>query len=369
MQGLYSNSLMDNEYRLNTSWKAASFVVVVLAVWMLSGLLNPENTPLDNTASIDPAELMLVQIETTQSSVMSRELRLQGQLAAIRDVTVRAQTNGIVEKIITKKGARVRTDDTLVKLDEADRGNLLNEALAAVKSARSEQAAALSLRRQRLQSEVQLQQTEAVLESALATLASVELDIGYTSIRAPFAGVVNTLPVEHGTLVERGDVIAQIVDDSAFKAHAMVSQQSLSQLFVGQSVSVKLITGENLQGSLSFISSIADPGTRSFAIEALIDNSDNTIAAGISATFAIPTEQVDATFITPSSLSLGSDGTLGVKALDDDNRVAFLAIEIVSTTVDGAWVTGIPTDTRLITLGQGFVNAGEQVRTQNDATN
>ncbi len=369
MQGLYSTSLQENEYRLNTSWKAAVFVVIVLAVWMLSGLLKSDNTHSDNTASNDSTALMTVEVETTESSITSRELSLQGQLAAIREVPVSAQTSGVVKNLVTRKGARVRAGDTLVKLDEANRGNTLTESLAAVKTARSEQAAALSLQRQRLQSEVQLQQAEAVLESALATLASVELDINYTTIKAPFAGVVNALPVQLGTLVERGDVIAHIVDDTAFKASATVSQQSLSRLFIGQSVSVSLITGEQLQGKVSFISSVADSSTRSFAIEALIDNSSDAIAAGISATLVIPIEKIEATFVTPSTLSLGSDGTLGIKALDDDSRVIFLPIELVSTSVEGAWVTGIPNKTRMITLGQGFVNAGEQVRTLNDTAN
>lgn len=336
---------------------------------MLSGLLKSDNTQVDKTVGNDPSELMLVEIETAQSAITSRELSLQGQLAAIREVSVSAQTSGVVKNLIAQKGSRVSAGDTLVKLDEANRNNTRAESLAAVKTARSEQTAALSLQRQRLQSEVQLQQAEAVLESALATLASVELDIDYTTIKAPFAGVVNALPVELGTLVERGDVIAHIVDDTAFKASAAVSQQSLSRLFVGQSVSVSLITGEQLQGKVSFISSIADPSTRSFAIEVLIDNTSDTIAAGISATLAIPFEKVEATYITPSTLSLDSEGTLGIKALDDDNRVLFLPIELVSTTVEGAWVTGIPDKTQIITLGQGFVNLGEQVRTLNDSPN
>jgi len=83
----------------------------------------------------------------------------------------------------------------------------------------------------------------------------------------------------------------------------------------------------------------------------------------VSATLSIPVQEVEATFITPSSLSLGSDGELGVKAVDENNQVTFLPVTPISTTLDGAWVTGIANNTRLITLGQGFVNVGEEVRT------
>lgn len=351
---------------MNTSWKAATLVVLVLAIWMLSGLFRSDTASTDEQLSSEEPAAFAVAVSTSQSAMMSREISMQGQLAPVREVTVRAQTNGVVENIVTSKGARVATGEPLVKLDQAGRSNSLAEAQAAVKTARSEQEAAQSLRRQRLQSEMQLQQAEAVLESALAALANVELDISYTTINAPFAGVVNSLPIELGALIERGDAIAHIVDDSSFKASASVSQQSLSQLSIGQNVSVSLITGEQLNGTVTFISSIADPTTRSFAIEALIDNPSDTVASGISATLAIPVEEVEATFVTPSSMSLGSDGELGIKAVDADNIVVFMPIELVSTTVDGAWVTGIPNNTRIITLGQGFVNTGEQVNVQDD---
>ena len=95
-----------------------------------------------------------------------------------------------------------------------------------------------------------------------------------------------------------------------------------------------------------------------------MQNPSNSIAAGVSATLSIPVEEVEATFITPSALSLGDNGTLGVKVLDDNDRVLFTPIELVSTTLDGAWVTGIPNQSRVVTLGQGFVNVGEKVRAQ-----
>lgn len=349
---------------VNSSWKVAGIVVIVLSVWMLSGLFSN-----DDAANVDGQEtsdntLMSVEVSIAQPSLMARELTLQGQLDPIRHVLVKAQTHGEVQDIIIRKGARVNQNDALVKLDEGGRRSSLAEASAAVKTAQSEQRAAQSLQAQRLQSQMQLEQADAVLEAALARLAIVELDIKNTTITAPFAGVINKLPVELGALIERGDEIAELVDDSAFKVSAQVSQHALSQLTPGQQVTVELITGETLSGVLSYIGSVADSQTRSFAVEALVENTANTIAAGVSATLTIPVQEVQATFITPSALSLGDDGELGVKALDKDDKVIFLSIELVSTTLDGAWVTGIPEATRIITLGQGFVNTGEQVQAQ-----
>lgn len=304
---------------------------------------------------------MVVEAQVLELESMAREVTLQGALEPVRHLLIKAETSGKVQEHTVEKGSRVESGATLLTLDRGGRDNKLAEASARVKSARSEQAAAQSLRQQRLQSQVQLEQADAALESALAQLASIELDIDNTIITAPFAGVVNDLPIEPGELADRGDIVAELVDDSQFIVKARAPQQSLASLKLHQPLSVKLITGENLSGKLTYISSVADPQTRSFAIEALIDNIDGATAAGVSATIHIPVEQVDATFLSPSAISLGDDGELGVKAVDANGEVYYLPVTVISTSLDGAWVTGIPANSRVITLGQGFVNVGERV--------
>ena len=354
---------VENSTFMKASWKTTAAAVVLLTLWMLSGLFFPNEPDAADSVADDEELLMAVEVTLTDSTRMSRELTLHGQLEAGRRVLVKAQTSGEIKDVLATKGARVDVDEALVKLDEGGRRNSLAEVRASVKSARSEQAAAQTLHGQRLQSKLQLEQADAELEAALARLASVELDIAYTTVRAPFAGIVNGLPIEIGELIERGDLIAEIVDDSKFKMSAQVGQLGRSRLNLGQDVTVQLITGETLQGNISFIAAAADPQTRSFAVEALVKSDEKRISAGVSATMTVPLEKLDATFIAPSAMSLGDDGILGVKAVDDDDRVVFLPVELVSSALDGAWVAGIPDQSRLITLGQGFVNAGDTVRT------
>ena len=70
--------------------------------------------------------------------------------------------------------------------------------------------------------------------------------------------------------------------------------------------------------------------------------------------------------VSPAVLALDDNGNLGVKALGADNTVIFHEVEIVKTESNGAWVTGLPNDITLITLGQGFVNPGEEVEPVSD---
>ncbi len=47
--------------------------------------------------------------------------------------------------------------------------------------------------------------------------------------------------------------------------------------------------------------------------------------------------------------------------MDGNNRVVFATVRLLSVSTEGAWVTGLPDEIRLITRGGGFVSEGEEV--------
>ena len=63
---------------------------------------------------------------------------------------------------------------------------------------------------------------------------------------------------------------------------------------------------------------------------------------------------------------MGSDGVLGVKTLDGDDKVVLNAVEIIRAQTDGIWVSGLPETARIISIGQGFVSQGETVNPHAD---
>ena len=60
-------------------------------------------------------------------------------------------------------------------------------------------------------------------------------------------------------------------------------------------------------------------------------------------------------------MSLQDNGNVGVKAIDDDNKVIFFPITKVKDTIDGMWVTGLPLEVKLIITGQEYITEGQIV--------
>jgi len=347
------------------TYTATGLLILVLVVWMASGVLMPSednaNTEALDSSDQQTADLMKVEVTAVFPTDMERQITLQGQVHANRELAVSSKTNGAIESLNVTRGTRVSANTVIVKLSNEGRNSQLLEARARIDTASSEQNAAQKLQRQGLQSQLKAKQAQADLASARAALKRIENEIKHTEIRAPFAGIINKLPVELGQQVDKGTIISHIVDDSSFRVSASVAQQSVHQLKVGQPITVKLIDGTKVPGTLSFISAIADSATRSFEIEGHIKNDGKKIAAGVSASVLIPVASVSALFVSPSTIALSSSGDIGVKGVNQNNIVEFFPIELVETNSNGAWITGVPAGTRIITLGQGFVNEGQEV--------
>ncbi|GAH71448.1 unnamed protein product, partial [marine sediment metagenome] len=163
--------------------------------------------------------------------------------------------------------------------------------------------------------------------------------------------------------------VATIVDNDPLVVSLRITQQNISGLKAGQPASLTFATGQQRDGKIRYVSPRADEDTRTFRVEVELPNSDGEIPSGISAEAKIPTGSVMAHFVSPAALSLNDQGKLGVKTVNEDNEVAFYTATIVLSDVSGAWITGLPTHARIITLGHGFVQIGEEVQVAEEQGN
>ena len=101
--------------------------------------------------------------------------------------------------------------------------------------------------------------------------------------------------------------------------------------------------------------------TRTFEITIEANNDDLLFKSGITASITIKGNSVKAHKIPPSILTLQDDGTVGVKAIDEKNKVVFYPIKKEIDTIDGMWVSGLPDEVKLIITGQEYITTGQIV--------
>jgi multidrug efflux system membrane fusion protein len=345
-------------------WIPALAIIVLVAAWMFSGTVSNNATGELNAArSVSGNDLTrrAVQVQIQQAEPIIRYINVYGRSAPARTVEVKAETNGRVVAIGIDRGQSAKKGAIIARLDLRDRRARLAQAQASVREFETSYNAQLELQNDGYVSETQIAEAVAKLEGAKTELIRAQLDLEYVTIRVPFDGALATREVEVGDFVRAGDAIASFIDNTKLIVSASLAEQDAQHVTVGDDAMAILVTGQEVAGKIRFISPVADLATRTFAIELEVPNPDGLLPAGVTAEIQIAGGTVMAHKISPSLLNLETDGTIGVKTLDDQDRVVFHPVEIARSQTDGIWVAGLPEIARIITVGQGYVLTGQTV--------
>jgi len=352
---------------MRRSYFIAAGVAVVVGGWILSGQLGGDEAVPSETESAKfqtqsaGEALVRVRVQTSHAQPRENELTVLGRTEASRSVELRAETSGRIVKLKAEKGDRVEKGQVIAEIALDDRMAQLKEAQALVRQREIEYQASKELSSRNFRSKVKLAEGQANLDASKAVLERIRLDIRRTKIKAPFSGVLESRPIELGDVVSVGGPVATIVDLTPVLVTGDVTEQEVGYIRPGLIGVARLVTGKAATGSIRFVSSSASDLTRTFTVELEIPNDDGAVVEGITAEMKLKVGTVQAHKVTPAVLTLSKDGRVGVKSIDAGNRVQFHPIKIVGEDRDGMWLTGLPDQLQLITIGQEFVAVGQKV--------
>ncbi len=337
----------------NQNYRLAFGLSVVLAVWMLLGLIAPNHESSEVGASED--KHFTVQAAEIQGQDYQRNIYVRGRTEANRSVLIAAEIDGQVIKTPAVEGAFVHQGDPLCVLDSQDRRLRLDQVRAQLNKANIEYEGALSLKDRGYQSKTQIATAKANLALAEADVKAATLTNEKLSIRAPFSGVVQERMIDVGGFIQRGAPCATLIELSPLVVVGNIPEADVTSVSLNRPAHIQFLDGSSVEGAVRYISKAADEITRSFRIEIEIKNSEQAWVEGLSASILISADAVSAHHISPSLLSLSDDGAIAIKVLDSDNRVLLKKVDIVGDDDSGVWVTGLDDRSTIITVGHEYV--------------
>lgn len=343
-----------------TIWqqRAAAAVILVIVLKLLFG----------GDAPPPPAEIGAPKIALTllQAQPHRRAIVLYGETQPVRDVSLNAQASGQVTALLAKEGAFLRQGEAILQIDPRNRPERLAQAKALMKQREIEYEAARKLQKRGFESAVRLAQAKAALEDARANLKQMQLDSGFLQLTAPFDGLLEVINVEEGDFVGIGTfgvegAAARMVDLSPLLVKAQLAERDRSEVHIGDEAMARLGDGREAPAIVSYLGNVADGQSRTFAIEAEISNSDFALPAGVTAELTVYGMPRMAYSVSASVLGLNDAGEVGIKRLNDKNKVVFEPVEIIEEGPSHLWIAGLPDTMRLITTGQAYVSAGQVI--------
>jgi multidrug efflux system membrane fusion protein len=353
---------------MRNSFILALVIAIGLAVWLSTGSVtvggSGDDTPplAEQKAQSDGgSDAIPVQVQRFLAMPRREDLVLRGRTEAKDRVDVRAETEGTVQELAVRKGDVVAAGQLLCRLDSRTRQATLAQARAQLEQAAADFEAAESLSQKGFTAQTRVRALRAQRDAAQASVEAAEWDLSRISIHAPIGGVIEELPVRTGSLLSGGDLCAKIVDPDPMLAVAQVSEQDLGDISLGMPATVSPVTGGAFAGEISFIAPASDPATRTFRVDITLPNPDGALRDGVTSEITVPLAQKVAHLVPPSVLVLSDVGDVGVRTVTENNIVRFRPVEIVADTRKGVWISGLPSDVTIITVGQEYVDEGAPV--------
>jgi multidrug efflux system membrane fusion protein len=345
---------------------AAVGLVVAAVAWIASGHLFPHESA-ESRAAVQPQaqqpKLFRVSVIDAKVEPRTRNLVLSGRTEADRKMMLTARVDGVVSELKVRRGSVVKAGDVIAVLSDEAREARVLQARAMLMQRKTELAARMKLVEQGTMPKLEAVNLETQFKAAEAGLAAAEAERDRSVIRAPWAGIVNEVPVEVGQAVMsfQGKDLVQIVSIDPILAVVEVAERNLAGVHLGDPAEIRLVTGIKANGKVRFISKSASASTRTYRVDVEIPNADGSIPDGITAEVAIPLAHVPAARVPRSALTFSSAGDLGVRYVDAGNKVAFAPVTVVDDQQEFMWVGGVADSARVIVQGQDFVREGQVV--------
>lgn len=316
-------------------------------------------------------KIPLVTVIEIKEEVFSHYLELQGDVKTKQNVLIYPEMPGTLEKVYVLRGQNVVKGQVLATIDDGGISQQVAQLEATTALAKTTFERQKSLWEQKIGSEIQFLQTKTNYEAQKNSLAQLKKQLGKSTIRAPFTGVIDEVIKDQGTVVSPGpgSEVFRIVNLNNMFVETAVPEKYISNVTKGKSVEVFLpMLDKTLNAKVRETGNFINPANRTFMIEIEVPNSDKSIKPNLTARLKINDyTNKNALLIPQSIISENAEGQQYVYVIsnlkDDTGFAKQTIIKTGKTQGDVIEILeGIKSGDILIEAGARSVKDGQEVK-------
>lgn len=326
--------------------------------------------------AVDSRASMTVTLGSPVAQKIPLEIIASGSIAAWQEMSLGVELSGVrVEQVLVEVGSRVKAGQPLVRLDRRTLEVQARQAEASVAQARANlDLAQTSARRgesllaQKLISEsdseelrANLSRAEAQLAASVAERDAARLDLEFSTLRSPDAGVISSRSVQPGQIISVGNELLRLIRQGRVEWRAEISEADLGSVKIGSRVELTAPDGERVVGKVRAISPAVDPQTRTALIYADLPQPGG-LRAGMFAEGRLVLGEKTA-MVVPRDSVVVRDGYSYVFVVNEDSKVEQRRVTVGARQPDTVEIRdGLEPTDRFAVRGAGFLSDGDLVR-------
>ena len=263
------------------------------------------------------------------------------QIKSVQNIELRAQEKGFLQKIYVDEGQYVQAGQVLFRISQNIYQAELLKAQADAKQEEIELENTKLLANKNIVSKNELAMNQAKLEHARAEVSLAKLHLSYTDIKAPFSGTIDRIPKKLGSLIDEGELLTTLSDNSNMFAYFNVSEPEYLQYQTNakdradNQVDLKLANGEmhKYKGKIEVIEGEFDNETGNISFRAKFPNNEKLLRNGETGdvVMTVPAKNV---LIIPQKATYEIQDKIYVFVIDKNNIAKSKEIEIAGELPD-----------------------------------
>lgn len=271
-------------------------VVCVLAVVML---LTRKDSAAHATAAWPVTKVALATVTPREAP---RQTFAAGELEAVKQVQVAAETTGRITRIAFESGQVVKAGQLLVQLNDAPEQADRVRLNAQLRNARTLHQRISKLRTANVTTQEQLDNATTAVQMAEGELQQVDARIAQKAIRAPFAGKVGIRRVHLGQYLNAGEPVASLVDATRLHVNFALAEHAAPGLRIDQTaeLAIDALPQRHFTARINAIDPMVGK-SRTLWVQATLANPDGQLQAGMYASVQLAAAQPSTVLAVPET--------------------------------------------------------------------
>ncbi|KAB2808680.1 efflux RND transporter periplasmic adaptor subunit [Phaeocystidibacter luteus] len=299
--------------------------------------------------------------------------QVYGSVEADQNVTLYAESAGMIERISVREGQSVSKGQALLNLDDDVIRNNIQEVETSLSLAKTLYEKQERLWQQNIGSEVAYLEAKNRYEGLQTTKATLEAQLAMSNLKAPFSGVVDEIFPKVGEYAAPGMPLIRLVNVSQVYVTADVPESYVNRVKTGEDVTLYFRSiQDTVVASIIQVGQFINPDNRTFKIKVGISRTSGAYKPNMMASVRIRDYAADSTVVLPSHLiQQNQEGKSYVYVLStDDAGLGDVKRQFVQLGLSYQGMTeirgGLEAGNLIVDRGARSVQDGERVRIVED---
>ena len=335
--------------------KMSSLRKFLIVIFTVTILVSCENKSEKTTADTPPNVPVGSVAQSSETTFVEYPASVQGYV----DVEIRPQVSGYIQRVLVNEGAYVSAGQTLFQINSQPFVEALNNAKAnlhaaeaAILNAKLEIDKLTPLVQNKVVADFQLKTAktaykiaQANAEQAKASVASAQINLGYTNVKAPVSGYIGLIPKKQGSLVSPTDqeALTQLSDIKDVHVYFALAEKDFTIFntnYEGKTPAeriknlplVELILSDNsvypIKGKVDMINGQFDKNTGAITFRASFPNPNGNLRSGNTGKLRLGLNHSNA-ILVPQSATVEMQDKVFVFLVDKNNKVTKTPLDVI----------------------------------------